>query len=47
MPPASAYQPQESRRAPGVADLLPLGQYASYAYKWYLGSFIAGIPRRS
>jgi hypothetical protein len=25
MPPASAYQPQESRRAPGVADLLPLG----------------------
>jgi hypothetical protein len=25
MPPASAYQPQESRRAPDVADLLPLG----------------------
>jgi hypothetical protein len=28
MPPASAYQPQESRCAPGVADLLPLGASA-------------------
>jgi hypothetical protein len=24
-----AYQPQESRHTPGVADLLPLGHYAA------------------
>jgi predicted RNase H-like HicB family nuclease len=30
-----AYQPQESRRAPGVADLLPLGGYCAAAHSCY------------
>jgi hypothetical protein len=40
MPPASAYQPQESRRAPAVADLLPLGVMTRLLF--FIALFIGG-----